>query len=270
MEFFTTLSSIITQSDRSKKIALFEKLFEAFTHEDVTYDHEEPVIRFTKPSYSTVCQVISPQKLPKRKRLDTAQGQIIFIHAVAHIEYSAIDLALDAAYRFRNMPRSYYQDWLEVASDEIRHFLMLVELLESLGSYYGAIPVHDSLFEAGVLTQTLLDRMAVIPRYMEANGLDANPKFIEKLKKLDSTPMIARLTEVLEVILEEEVDHVLKGDRWFEYACEQEGKEKSIYFEIIKKYYPKTFPRTHSVNIEARKRAGFSCDELYTIAKVEC
>jgi uncharacterized ferritin-like protein (DUF455 family) len=164
------------------------------------------------------------------------------------------------------MPHEFYEDWMEVAEDEIRHFNMLDALLERLGAKYGDVEVHNSLFEASQKTQTLLERMAVVPRYLEANGLDATPLILKKLDNLDKDELLNELVSSLEIILKEEVSHVHKGDRWFEYACEKEQKDKNVYFEIIDKYYPQGFDRARHINKEARLEAGFTCSELKNIA----
>jgi uncharacterized ferritin-like protein (DUF455 family) len=165
------------------------------------------------------------------------------------------------------MPKSFYDDWLEVAEDEIRHFLSLEKLLNELGVNYGDIEVHNALFEASQKTQTLLERMAVVPRYLEANGLDATPMMIKKLQRLPKNEMIDKIVKELEVIVYEEIDHVKKGDSWFEYAYKKEGVTKDSYFTIIEKYYPQGFNKSRDISIEARKEAGFSCDELAFMAK---
>ena len=269
MNFYKTLELILEAQEPQKKFALFEKFYEKFQRDEVLFeDRFEPKF-FEEPSYVRVCSVVAPQDVPKRSNLTQKEGQINLLHAVAHIEYSAIDLALDAAYRFQGLPREYYADWLEVADDEIRHFLMLESLLRELGSGYGAVAVHNALFEASQKTQTLLERMAVVPRYLEANGLDATPMILKKLKKLPKDGMIAKIIANLETILDEEIDHVKKGDVWFKYACEREGVEQNIYFDIIAKYYPRGFLRPNDLNLEARKEAGFSCSELKVMAKRE-
>jgi uncharacterized ferritin-like protein (DUF455 family) len=267
--FHRNLEKILKAKNPFDKIELFTTFYEAYKKGLISFEKEFSPLEFTEPSYSSFCTIISPQDVPKRKNLTTQEGQINLLHAIAHIEYSAIDLALDGAYRFVGLAESYYNDWLEVADDEIRHFLMLEKLLEELSSSYGDIAVHNALFEASQKTQTLLERMAVVPRYLEANGLDATPMILKKLKKLPKNEMIEKIVATLSVILDEEVDHVRKGDIWFSYACEQEAQEKSIYFEIIKKYYPRGFLRPNDLNLEARKEAGFSCSELKHMAKRE-
>lgn len=269
MNFYKEIEAVLIQKSVREKIRLFREFYENYKANRLSFGEYE-VKEFIEPSYSDLCRVVAPQVVPKRKNLTRAEGQIIFLHAVAHIEYSAIDLALDAAYRFHNLPREYYDDWLKVADDEVRHFEMLEKLLIELGASYGDVEVHNALFEASQRTaHSFLDRMAVVPRYLEANGLDATPEILEKLKRLPSTPMLKKIMDALEIIVAEEVDHVKKGDLWFEYACEKEGVSKESYFEIIDRYYPKTFEKRRKLNVEGRLEAGFSCSELKKIVNEE-
>jgi len=269
MGFFKELEKIIEIKNPKSKIKLFNDFYQRYRDEDIRFEKEYQAKFFLKPSYDEVCKIIPPQDVPKRKNLTTSDGQINLLHAIAHIEYSAIDLALDASYRFQNLPKKYYDDWLEVADDEIRHFLMLEKLLNELNANYGDVSVHNALFEASQRTQTLVERMAVVPRYLEANGLDATPMILTKLKKLPKSKMIEKIVDTLEIILAEEIDHVKKGDVWFEYACKDANKSTESYFEIIDKFYPQGFLRPKNLNIEARKDAGFSCSELNFMAKRE-
>ena len=269
MNFYRELELIIEAKEPYKKFKDFRLFYEKFLANEILFEEKFLAKQFQTPSYSTICKTVPPQQVPKRSNLTAKEGQINLLHAVAHIEYSAIDLALDAAYRFQDMPRAYYADWLAVADDEIRHFLMLEKLLNELGAEYGDVAVHDALFEASQKTQTLLERMAVVPRYLEANGLDATPMILKKLKKLPKSEIIEKIIQNLEIILEEEIDHVKKGDVWFKYACKQEGVEEDIYFEIIAKYYPRGFLRPNDLNLDARREAGFSCSELKVMAKRE-
>ena len=194
----------------------------------------------------------------------------ILVHAILHIEYSAIDLALDAVYRFPEMPKEYQLDWLEVALDELRHYQMLEELIMSLGYVYGDFPVHSGLFDAAQNTsEDVLDRMAIIPRYYEASGLDVNPQIVKKLTANSKSLYTIQLVEFLDVIYREEIVHVQKGDRWFKYICEQRGLDSSIYFEILDRYKLKDKHRPN-INVGARKEAGFSCQELKKLGDVVC
>ncbi|MFA6191193.1 MAG: ferritin-like domain-containing protein [Sulfurimonas sp.] len=269
MNFYKELELVLEAKNPTEKIEAFEKFFSAYKAGIVEFEKDFATKKFSEPSYSSKCQVVNPQNVPKRSNLTTKEGQIFLLHAIIHIEYSAIDLALDAAYRFAHVPRQYYDDWLKVAEDEIRHFLMLEALLHELGAEYGEVEVHNSLFEASQKTQTLIERMAVVPRYLEANGLDATPMILEKLQKLPKNAMLEKIQDVLKIILHEEIEHVRKGDIWFNWACEAEGKSSDIYFEIINKYYPQGFLRAKNLNTDARKEAGFSCKELNFIAKRE-
>ena len=225
---------------------------------------------FEKPSYASKCHIVLPKELPARKDFDTKEGLATLIHAITHIEYSAIDLALDAVYRFPQMPMAYKIDWLVVAEDEVRHFKMLNDMLESLGYKYGDFPVHCGLFDVAEHTaHSVLDRMAIVPRYYEASGLDVNPQIVKKLENKRKKPLIKELMEALEVIYKEEIEHVQKGDRWFKWLCEKEGVEQSIYFEILQRYDILNKHRPH-LNIDARKEAGFTCDEIKKLGAKEC
>ena len=272
MDFYAILETLLQTADPAKKISAFETFYAAYRNHECVKDASHPVCNFKKPSYASFCTIVDPQRVPRRKNLGSVEGKVAMLHAIAHIEYSAIDLALDAAYRFRNLPDAFYDDWLEVANDEIRHFRMIETLLVELGSRYGALSVHDALFEASQRTaHSLLHRMAVVPRYLEAGGLDANPQILNRLEALKRDAMIARIIAALEVILKEEIDHVRKGDRWFGYALTLEGRDHSIYFDIIKHYYPDTLERHRSLNTKARLEAGFTCNELKRLApQVEC
>lgn len=270
MELYSTLESLLTTKTPNDKISLFRNFYAAFSEREITRDRDVPVKVFSAPSYREFCTVTDPKTVPRRSNLNTPKGQILLLHAIAHIEYSAIDLALDAAYRFRDLGEEFEHDWLEVADDEVRHFEMIEVLLRELGSFYGEYPVHDALFEASMRTLDLTERMAVVPRYLEANGLDATPQILRKLHPYRNDKMIRKIIAALHIILEEEIDHVRKGDKWFEAACLREGKNVSVYFDIIDKYYPHSFPRKIEVNCEARRMAGFERDELEKISPSRC
>jgi len=266
MNFYNELEQILLTQNPHDKFVRFYSFYDKYQNNQIIFEKNVSTKFFDTPSYASVCKIVPPQVVPKRSNLTTKAGQIVLIHAIAHIEYSAIDLALDAAYRFKDLPKEYYDDWLEVAEDEIRHFIMLEKLLNKLDAKYGDIEVHNALFEASQKTQGFLERMAVVPRYLEANGLDATPQILNKLNKLDKDTILIELVNALNIILKEEVSHVRKGDYWFEYACKKENTNKEIYFEIIDKYYPKGFNKARQINKDARLQAGFSCSELKSIA----
>ncbi len=267
MDYFITLEDVLLTSDPKSKIEKFNNFYTKFLNNDFVFNESYTPCTLVEPSYAPFLEIIKPTLLPKIKNFNTDEGKKYLIHTVLHIEYSAIDLALDAALRFKNLPLKYYQDFLEVASDEIRHYLMLEDLLGQLDGKYGDFPVHKNLFEALQDTPTFLRRMAAVPRYLEANGLDQNPKIMQKLKS-NNDPFNRKIVKVLETILEEEVDHVSKGDIWYKYACDLEKLPyDSTYLEIIEDVFPGSTKRKMDLNFEARKQAGFSCNELKALSK---
>ena len=207
--------------------------------------------------------LVHPRDLPKRG-LGTPEGRAAFIHAIAHIEFNAIDLAWDAVYRFRGMPDAYYADWVSVANDEARHFAMLRERLQQLGYDYGDFDAHNGLWEMAEKTaHDGLARMALVPRVLEARGLDVTPGVIVKLKSLDDSATV----EILETILREEVAHVAAGSRWFRWFCERAGVEPEARFRELLAEYARGVLRG-PFNIEARSAAGFGEDELAALQQL--
>lgn len=266
MNYFSTLEEILLTSTKEEKFKKFEAFYQCFLNNNITYEKSFKPKKLNEPSYASFMKIVLPQKIKTRKHFDTIEGKAILLHTIAHIEYSAIDLALDAALRFQDLPKDYYKDWLEVAEDEIRHFKMIEEILNEVGYNYGDFEVHTNLFEALKKTPQLLERMAVVPRYLEANGLDQNPKIMEKLKS-NPDKINNKILEALTIILKEEVSHVQKGDRWFKYACKLQQKEpEETYRNIIEKFYPRSTKKTQEMNYQSRKQAGFSHDELKALA----
>ncbi|HFU77175.1 MAG TPA: ferritin-like domain-containing protein [Epsilonproteobacteria bacterium] len=270
MNIYEVLERAILSDNIVLKETLTAQCLDYCRHNEMCVEEKFEAKIFSEPSYAKKSTIVSPKDLPVRKDFDTPEGLATLVHSIAHIEYSAIDLALDAVYRYPQMTIEYKIDWLEVASDEIRHFKMLNGLLEELGFHYGDFPVHSGLFDAAhKTTHDILDRMAIIPRYFEASGLDVSPQIIKKLENKRKIPMVAKLIEMLNIIYEEEIDHVLKGDRWFKYLCEKENKSEDIYFEILQRYNLLDKHRPY-VNVEARKEAGFSCVEIKKLGAKEC
>lgn len=272
MDYFKELEEILLTIKPKDKFTKFERFYKDFLKNDFNFNTNYEVKALDKPSYNSFMKVVLPKEVKVRKYFDTDEGKGSLLHTIAHIEYSAIDLALDAALRFKDLPKDYYKDWLEVASDEIRHFLMIEKIMEKVGYKYGDFNVHTNLFEAMKKTNTLVERMAIVPRYLEANGLDQNPKI---MKKLESNPdeINSEILKALNTILEEEVTHVYKGDKWFKYACNKENLDmEDTYVNLLEKYYPgSTLGKKYDMNFEARKRAGFSCKELKRLSnKGDC
>jgi uncharacterized ferritin-like protein (DUF455 family) len=206
---------------------------------------------------------VAPRELRKR-RLNSEQGRIALLHAVAHIEFSAIQLAWDHLYRFPGMPDQYYLDWLGVAADEARHFVLIRERLRSLGADYGDLPAHGGLWGlAGETAADVLARMALLPRFMEARGLDVTPGILERLQAVGDGASIA----CLRIILDEEVGHVALGSHWFRWECERRGLEPAAaYFELIERHLRGQV--RGPFNEDLRRRAGFAEEELTTLRRM--
>ena len=201
--------------------------------------------------------LVAPRALPRRG-LATPEGRAALIHAVAHIEFNAINLAWDAVARFRGMPIDYYRDWVGVAVDEARHFGWLSTRLGELGYAYGDFDAHDGLWDMAVKTSdSCLARMALVPRVLEARGLDVTPGMIARLSAVGDVATVS----ILEGILREEVAHVAAGSRWFAWCCEREHVEPAAMFETLVARHFRGALRG-PFNAEARLRAGFSIAEL--------
>jgi len=201
--------------------------------------------------------LVSPRELPKRA-LHTASGRAALIHAVAHIEFNAINLAWDAVYRFRNMPPRYYDDWVRVADEEAYHFGLLRERLRAVGYDYGEFTAHNGLWEmARETAHDPLVRMALVPRVLEARGLDVTPAMMDRLRSAGDQDTAA----ILEIILRDEIGHVEVGTRWFRYLCAQRGLiPESTFGRLIARHM-----KGHvkgPLHRDARLRAGFSETEL--------
>ena len=201
--------------------------------------------------------LVSAKNVPTRSPF-TVDGRAALLHAICHIEFNAINLALDAVWRFDGLPAAFYADWLKVASEEALHFCLLREHLQSLGFDYGDFDAHDGLWSMCQRTaKDLLARMALVPRTLEARGLDATPPIQAKLTKAGDLRAVA----ILDIILRDEVGHVAVGNRWFHHLCAQRGLEPvATYAGLIEQY---DAPRSHPpYNVEARRAAGFTDLEM--------
>jgi len=201
-------------------------------------------------------ELVDPRQVPRRG-LGTVEGRAALLHAVAHIEFNAINLALDAAWRFRALPEDYYSDWISVAQDEARHFGLLQARLLELGYGYGDFQAHNGLWEAAEKTaHDPLVRMALVPRVLEARGLDVTPGMILRLREIGDLSTVA----ILEQILEDEVRHVAIGSRWFQWLCAQRGLPPEATFRaLLVEHGVRVRP---PLNVSARTNAGFSATEL--------
>lgn len=205
--------------------------------------------------------LVAPRHLPQRG-LGSIDGRAALIHAVAHIEFNAINLAWDAVYRFRAMPPDYYGDWVGVAVDEARHFRLLAARLAQLGHAYGDFDAHDGLWEMAVKTAgSCLERMALVPRVLEARGLDVTPAMIQRLRSAGD----GESAKILELILREEVAHVAAGSRWFAWCCGEAGLDHAATFTVLVERHASGAIK-RPLNAQARRAAGFSAEELDRLA----
>ena len=202
--------------------------------------------------------VLVPPPQLARRSTQTIQGRAILLHAVAHIELNAIHLALDAVWRFAGLPTTFYRDWMQVAQDEARHFSLLAAHLETLGAAYGDFPAHNALWEMADRTRgDVLARMALVPRTLEARGLDATPAMRAKLAQAGDD----RAAKILDVILHDEIGHVAIGNRWFHWLCAERELDPLVAFTQLQVEHRAPKPRG-PFNMPARRAAGFTPAEL--------
>ena len=229
----------------------------------IDVDEAERIVEpITDPGRPERPVLVSPRVVERRK-VSTPEGRAALIHSLAHIEFNAVNLALDAAYRFRGLPREYYGDWLRVAADEAYHFTLLRDHLRALGFDYGSFTAHNGLWEMAVKTaHDALVRMALVPRLLEARGLDAAPMLLTKLKSCGDR----RAVEIVEIIQRDEVEHVRIGNRGYGYLCAQRGVDPVETFRRLLREYGARL-RT-PFDLTARRQAGFSEAELVMLQEL--
>jgi uncharacterized ferritin-like protein (DUF455 family) len=215
------------------------------------------ILAIEDPGRPALPALVDPRKLEQRS-VATDSGRVRLLHAIAHIEFNAINIALDAVYRFRDMPAKYVDDWLLVASEEAQHFQLLQQALRQRGSDYGAFPAHRGLWDMVCRTRhTALHRMALVPRVMEARGLDVTPALIEKFQQFDDDQAVA----ILQRIYRDEIGHVRIGDYWYRELCRQAGVDAEATFrELLQRYMGGKL--RGPFNWPARIEAGFDEREL--------
>ncbi|WP_175944201.1 ferritin-like domain-containing protein [Caballeronia sp. BCC1704] len=209
-------------------------------------------------------ELVEPSSL-KRRGMQSEAGRAVLLHALAHIEFNAINLALDAVWRFPSMPTDFYVDWLKVAAEEAHHFSLLRARLAEFGHAYGDFPAHDGLWEMAERTRgDVLARMALVPRTLEARGLDASPPIRKRLAQAGDHASAA----ILDVILRDEIGHVLIGNRWFRFLCDNAALDPHVTYERLAKQYHA--PKLRGpFNFEARRDAGFDEAELRALAGLD-
>jgi uncharacterized ferritin-like protein (DUF455 family) len=201
--------------------------------------------------------LVLPSAVPQRP-VRSREGRVALLHALAHIEFNAINLALDAVWRFAGLPAEYYREWLQVAAEEAAHFSLLSAHLHALGAAYGDLPGHDGLWQMAERTRgDVLARMALVPRTLEARGLDASPAVRNKLAAAGDHAAAA----IIDVILRDEIGHVAIGNRWFRWCCAARGLDPITAYPALARQYGAPVLRG-PFNLAARRAAGFEEHEL--------
>ena len=215
------------------------------------------------PARPTAPELLSPRDVPRR-RPGSPEGRIALLHAVAHIELNAVDLHWDIIARFWDvkMPIGFYDDWVKAADEESKHFNLMCDCLESLGSHYGALPAHAGMWRAAEDTaDDFMGRLAVVPMVLEARGLDVTPGMIEVFRKAG----INQAVDALEVIYGEEVAHVAYGSKWFHFLCgRHEMDPKDAFHGLVQRYFHS--PLKPPFNEEKRAEAGLPPDFYWPLA----
>ena len=259
MQLFAELYRILRLTNIEEKCRATQNLAALVvdTESDVPFEHEHAVHAIDKPGLPSNVELVAPRQL-KRRGMQAQSGRNILMHAIAHIEFNAINLALDAAYRFRDQPLKYYQDWISVAADEARHFNLIKDYLNTHDCDYGDFPAHNGLWDMAVQTaDDVIARMALVPRVLEARGLDVTPTMIEKLQNVGDQAAV----DILRVIYQDEIGHVKIGSHWFNYHCEQQQLDsRQTFKKMVDKHLHGQLKGPF--NLAARLQAGFDEIEL--------
>jgi uncharacterized ferritin-like protein (DUF455 family) len=253
----------LLEPDPAAKVAAVAAMAEAHAQGHCTLDsHATLQATGEIPGRPDRPELVAP-RLVGRRSMVTVEGRAMLIHALAHIEFNAVNLALDALWRFPDMPEQFYLDWLRVAKEEAYHFSLLSAHLQTLDSAYGAYPAHNSLWEmVDKTTGDVLARMALVPRTLEARGLDAIPPLRAKLMQAGDEPAAL----ILDIILRDEVGHVEIGNRWYGHMCRLRGVDPITTYDRLVVLYKA--PVRGPFNMDARRRAGFTEAELKALSEL--
>jgi len=258
MELRAHCLKTLATSDLNQKLNQVKVIYESFKSHQMTIDSKADIQHtYHLPGAPFTPQIVPPRLVEKRSA-STEHGKLIFVHALAHIEFSAINLALDIIWRFKDLPDQFYSDWLQIAYEEHLHFNLLNDYLKKFGLGYGSFNAHNSLWEMAERTRhDLIHRLALIPRTMEARGLDVTPPIIKKFKQQKDDEISA----ILQTIYEEEIRHVSIGNIWYRWACEVQKQDPHKTYKSLLKTYDIEL-NYEKLNKEARYQAGFLEEEL--------
>ncbi|MBM4207711.1 MAG: ferritin-like domain-containing protein [Gammaproteobacteria bacterium] len=255
---FEMAEACLQSAEVAEKLALSHQAKALMTSGSLDFSSNTPVQPISAVRFPARPVLMSPRHMPNRG-LGTHEGVIAFFHAIAHVEFMAISLAWDLLYRFRGLPVQFYQDWLTIADEEAQHFELIQQHLQRMNVNYGDLPAHGGLWDHAVETADhLLARLAMVPRCMEARGLDVTPGIINKFAAMGDQAAVA----ILNRILTDEITHVERGSYWFNTLCRQQDIDPdSHYQQLIKQYYRGGKPKG-PFNRELRAIAGFSEVEM--------
>jgi len=240
------------------KQSMINEIYQQLLNDELIFQPSlEPIQSVSIPGKPKKPELVNPKQVKKRS-LGTPDGHLIMMHSFAHIEFNAINLALDAAYRFQMMPKQFVLDWMKVAKEEAYHFSLINNYLKEHGIAYGEYPAHNGMWDMVKKTDhDVLHRMALVPRVMEARGLDVTPNLIERFKSIHDQ----KAAEILSIIYQDEIGHVRIGNHWYEYCCQQQNLNTVETFKsLIDQYFNGKL--RGPFNWPARKQAGFSELEL--------
>ena len=263
MDLASTALAAFVASDIQVKLDRMLSIERALGDGTAYLDHTLRIDPPPIPGRPNLPRLVHATRVPRR-RTGSVPGRTALLHAIAHIEFNAIHLALDASLRFPEMPDAFHFDWIHVATEEARHFTLLATLLEQRGFGYGSFDAHDGLWEMATKTAAdVLARMAIVPRIIEARGLDVTPGMRQRFVEADDT----EAASILDIILADEVGHVAIGNRWFAWLCAERGLEPVATAASLARRYDA--PRLNPpFNLEARRASGFSAAEIEALTRV--
>lgn len=244
--------AILTTAEPERKVSLSRDAASAWRAGETDVGTATPPDHPARPARP---ELLAPRHMPKRNAGGEQAARAALMHAVAHIEFNAMDLAWDIVARFtaENLPREFYDDWVGVAAEETAHFNLVAGRLTELGIAYGDLPAHDGLWQAAAATaHDLAARLAVVPLVLEARGLDVTPAMINRLRSNGDSDSAA----VLEVIYHEEIGHVAVGRRWFDWICARRNCDPAPTYQTLVRQHFKGLVKP-PFNTAARDAAGF-------------
>ncbi|STZ76422.1 ferritin-like domain-containing protein [Bergeriella denitrificans] len=261
---YPLLERALLSPDADEKCGLTDELYAAVHNTELSAAGAAAPLDFRSAGRPQKPLLVAPAQVTPRK-MNTQEGYAAMLHAICHIEFNAVNLALDAAYRFRNLPQAFTQDWIRVAKEEVYHFRLMRARLRHFGFDYGDFEAHGHLWDMAYKTAfDPLLRMALVPRVLEARGLDVTPAIRAKVAQRGDT----ETCDVLDIIYRDEVGHVRIGNHWYRHLCEQRGLAPEALFRTLIARYDMFIFRGY-VNIEARERAGFSRFEMEMLEDFE-